>query len=60
MRPEHAARRAIIREWMALSKDKRQTEQQATAFAAKVMERVPGDDPHRRVMGWLLPRAGKP
>ena len=41
MKPEHEARRKIIREWMSLPKDKRQTEEQAAAFAMKVMERVP-------------------
>jgi hypothetical protein len=29
MKPEHEARRKIIREWMSLPKDKRQTEEQA-------------------------------
>jgi hypothetical protein len=28
-------RRAVIREWMALSHDKRQTEEQTTSFAVK-------------------------
>jgi hypothetical protein len=35
MRPEHETRRKIIREWMALPKDKRQTEEQAKPFAKK-------------------------
>ena len=30
---DHETRRKIIREWMALPKDKRQTEEQVTAFA---------------------------
>ena len=30
MKPEHETRRKIIREWMSLPKDKRQTEEQAT------------------------------
>jgi hypothetical protein len=60
MRPEHDARLAIIREWMALSKDKRQTEQQAAAFATTVMARVPSvRHPHQRIMRWLLPRIGR-
>ena len=60
MKPEHAIRRKIIREWMALSEDKRQTEEQARAFAKKTMERIPSSgDPHQRVMSWLLPRTGK-
>ena len=33
MKPEHNARRTIIREWMSLPRDKRQTEEQAAAFA---------------------------
>ena len=32
MRPEHAARRAIIREWMSLPSENRQTGAQAAAF----------------------------
>ena len=63
MKPEHKTRRAIIREWMSIPKDKRQTEEQAAAFAMKVMERVPSrsrGDPYQKVMGWLLPRVGKP
>ena len=41
MKPEHETRRKIIREWMALPKDKRQTEEQAKPFAKKAMERIP-------------------
>jgi hypothetical protein len=60
MKPEHEMRRKIIREWMALPKDKRQTEEQAAPFAKKAMERIPSSgDPYRRVMNWLLPRTGK-
>ena len=64
MRPEHDARRAIIREWMSLPRDKRQTEEQAAAFAIKAIEkhefRCSGDrqqrghglatTPHRQVL----------
>jgi hypothetical protein len=61
MRPEHELRRKIIREWMSLPQGKRQTEAQAKPFAKKAMERIPsGGDPYRQVMGWLLPRTGKP
>ena len=61
MMPEHATRRKIIREWMALSTEKRQTEEQARPFAKKAMERIPtSGDPYRQIMGWLLPRTGKP
>jgi hypothetical protein len=60
MKPEHEARRTIIREWMTLAKEKRQTEKQATDFAKKVADRVPcSGDPYRKVMGWLLPRMHK-
>jgi hypothetical protein len=62
MKPEHDARRTIIREWMSLPREKRQTEEQAAAFAVKAIEkhrlRCSGD-PHQRVMAWLLPRSGK-
>jgi len=58
MKPEHEARRKIIREWMSLPKDKRQTEEQAKPFA---MGRVPSSgDPYQQIMRWLLPRIGKP
>jgi hypothetical protein len=60
MRPEHGLRRKIIREWMSLPRDKRQTEEQARPFAKKAVERIPSrGDPYRRVMSWLLPRTGK-
>ncbi len=59
MRPEHNARRAIIREWMSLPRDKRATEEQAAAFAMKAIEkhefRYSGDR-RQRIMAWLLPR----
>jgi Zn-dependent peptidase ImmA (M78 family) len=49
MNPEHEERRKIIREWMSLSKDRRQTEEQANAFANKVIERIPSvRDPYGR------------
>ncbi len=32
---DHETRRKIIREWMALPKDKRHTEEQVVAFAKK-------------------------
>jgi len=62
MKPEHAARRTIIREWMSLPPEKRQTAEQATAFALKAIEKHDfrcGGDRQRRVMGWLTPRVGK-
>jgi hypothetical protein len=57
------ARRKIIRQWMALSKDKRQTVEQAAAFSQRAKEQNQLQrsrrDPYERVMGWLLPRTGK-
>lgn len=67
----HEARRKIIREWMALATDKRQTEEQAAVFAKKAVQqndfhrsrRDPGRQFRRssyeKVLGWLVPRAGK-
>jgi len=60
MRPEHDARRAIIREWMSLPKEKRRTQEQAAVFAKKARDRIPrSGDPYARIMRWLLPRTGK-
>jgi hypothetical protein len=68
---DHDTRRKIIREWMALPKDKRQTEEQVVAFAEKAIQqnqfhrgrRDPNHqfrrDSYEKIMGWLLPRAGK-
>jgi hypothetical protein len=56
IKPEHETRRKIIREWMSLPKDKRQTEEQAKPFAKKAMERIPSSgDPYRQILRWLLP-----
>jgi hypothetical protein len=71
MEEDHEIRRKIIREWMALPKEKRQTEEQVAAFAKKAIQqyefhrsrRDPNRrfkrDPHQKLMGWLLPRTGK-
>jgi len=60
MKPEHQQRRKIIREWMSLSKEKRQTQDQADAFATKAIERIPSvRDSHTKIMRWLLPRTGR-
>ena len=57
-------RRAVIREWMALPCDKRQTAEQTASFAVKAVHRheLPRgrDDAYQVMMGWLLPRTGKP
>ena len=59
----HETRRKIIREWKALPKDKRQTQEQVVAFAKKALEQneLPRSrrDPYQTVLGWLLPRIGK-
>jgi hypothetical protein len=68
---DHDMRRKIIREWMALPTDKRQTEEQAVVFAKKAAQqyqfhrsrRDPNHqfrrDSYQKVLGWLVPRAGK-
>jgi hypothetical protein len=47
-----------------LPKDRRQTAEQAAAFAKKAMEQnqlqSSRRDPYERMMGWLLPRVGRP
>jgi hypothetical protein len=62
MKPENPARRAIIRQWMSFPREKRQTVEQATAFALKAVEnhnfRCSGDR-QRRIMAWLAPRIGR-
>ena len=58
------ARRAIIREWMALSHEKRQSGQQALAFAKAAIQRhsLPRSRraPDDVIMGSLQPRTGRP
>jgi hypothetical protein len=57
-------RRTVIREWMALPRDKRQSAEQTAGFAARTLRHheLPRSrrDPYRVLMGWLLPRTGKP
>jgi hypothetical protein len=38
MKPERDVRRKVIREWMSLPRDRRQTHEQAAAFAMKAAE----------------------
>jgi hypothetical protein len=63
MKPEPDVRRKVIREWMSLPRDKRQTQEQAATFAMKAAQmRAIGrsrEDPYRRIMSWLSPRTGK-
>jgi hypothetical protein len=57
-------RRAVIREWMALPRDKRRTAEQAGNFVARAVQghALPRSrrGPHQVMMSWLLPRTGKP
>jgi hypothetical protein len=61
---EHETRRKIIRQWMALPKNRRETAEQAAAFARNAAEQNEFQhsrrEPYQRIMGWLLPRVGKP
>jgi hypothetical protein len=62
MRPENKARRAIIREWMSLPREKRRTAEQASAFSLKAIEKHDfrrSGDRRPRIMAWLRPRIGK-
>jgi len=64
---DHETRQKIIREWMALPKEKRQTEEQVATFAKKATQqnefhrsrRDPSQkfrrDQYQKLMGWLLP-----
>jgi hypothetical protein len=60
---DQETRRKIIRQWMALPKNKRQTAEQATAFAKKAVEQNKFQhsrrEPYDRIMGWLLSRIGR-
>ena len=57
-------RRDIIREWMSLARQKRQSGEQALAFAITALQRhsLPRSrrTPREVVMGWLRPRTGRP
>jgi hypothetical protein len=57
-------RRTVIREWMLLPREKRQSEEQAAAFARKAVQThsLPRSrrDPYVIVTAWLSPRTGKP
>ena len=55
---DHETRRKIIRQWMSLPKDKRQTAEQAAAFAKKAIGEKELQS-SQRMMGWLRPRTGR-
>jgi hypothetical protein len=60
---DHETRRKIIRQWTSPPKDKRQTAEQAAAFAKKALEenelQPSRRDPYQRMISWLLPRIGR-
>ena len=61
MKPEHEARRKIIREWMSLPKDKRQTKSRSSpSLRRRWSESLSSGSTRRYIMRWLLPRIGKP
>ena len=57
-------RRAVIREWMTLAREKRQSGEQAVAFARTAAERHSLPRSRRTsqdvIMRWLRPRTGRP
>lgn len=56
-------RRTVIREWMDLPRDKRQTNEQTASFVAEATRRhaLPRSRrlPYDVALGWLLPRTAK-
>jgi hypothetical protein len=63
LKRQREARRKIIRQWMRLSRDKRQSIDEISAFA-KIAAQQNEDafihnrrNPYEKIMGWLLPRA---
>jgi hypothetical protein len=65
MKKQRQARRRIIRQWIALPRDKRQSVEQIAAFAKTAVQQNENAfvhsrrDPYEKIMGWLLPRAGR-
>jgi hypothetical protein len=61
---KRGTRRAVIREWMTLAREKRQSGEQALTFAKAAAGRhsLPRSrrTPHEVIMGWLRPRIGRP
>jgi hypothetical protein len=60
---QREVRRKIIRQWVKLPKDKRESIAEVSAFARAAAQQnekafVRGRrDPYEKIMGWLLPRA---
>jgi hypothetical protein len=52
------ARQDIIREWRSLPKERRQTDEQAEAFAMQIKDKYKfssdSADPYQTIRGWLL------
>lgn len=65
MKKQRQARRKIIRKWLALPRDKRQSVEQIAAFAKTAAQQNQSAfvhsrrNPYQKVMEWLLPRAGR-
>jgi hypothetical protein len=63
MKPQ-AIRRIVIREWMTLPSDKRQTKEQTARFSREAAQRhaLPPNNrtPLQRIQSWLLPRTARP
>jgi rRNA-processing protein FCF1 len=57
-------RRNVIREWMSLAQEQRQSARQAAAFARDALQRhsLPRSrrTPQAVIMAWLRPRTGRP
>jgi len=60
---EREARRKIIRQWTALTRNKQQSVEEISAFAKTAAQQNKNAfvhsrrDPYEKIMGWLLPRA---
>jgi rRNA-processing protein FCF1 len=61
---ESNVRRAVIREWTSVAREKRSSGEQAIAFAKNAVQRHKLARNRRSaqdiVMGWLRPRTGRP
>jgi hypothetical protein len=63
LKRQREARRKIIRQWMMLSKGKRQSINEISAFAKTAAQQNANAfvhnrrNPHDMIMNWLLPRA---
>jgi hypothetical protein len=63
MKRQREARRKIIRQWMRLSRDKRQSIDEISAFAKIAVQQNENAfvhsrrKPYEKIMGWLLARA---